>query len=111
MKNSGCHGDQSKKLLKIFSSQTTKPEKNIAVFQVTRPTLRNGRRPKNFLIDIYFRVSDHLEMFVNRIDLRKIMYRFMSQNVRGASTNFVEFIHSRYFHKHVDHISVETLEN
>ena len=45
------------------------PEKNIAVFQVTRPTLRNGRRPKNFLIDIYFRVSDHLEMYVNRVDL------------------------------------------
>ena len=46
-----------------------RPEKNIAVFQVTRPTLRNGHRPKNFLIDIHFRVSDHLEMYVNRADL------------------------------------------
>ena len=47
----------------------SKARKNIAVFQVTRPTLRNGRRPKNFVIDIYFRVSDHLEMYVNRVDL------------------------------------------
>ena len=70
-------------------------------------TLRNGRRLKKFLIDIYFRVSDHLEMYVNRVDLCPKT----SQNVRGASTNFVEFIHSRYFLKHVDHISVETLEN
>ena len=52
-----------------LSFKELKPEKNIAVFQVTQLTLRNGRRPKNFLIDIYFRVSNHLEMYVNRVDL------------------------------------------
>ena len=28
---------------------------------------------------LHVRVSDHVEMYVNHIDFRKIMYRFMSQ--------------------------------
>ena len=48
------------------------------------------------------RVYDHVEMYVNHVDLWKIMHRFMSQN--APERKFVEIIHFKYFHKHVDQI-------
>ena len=33
------------------------------------------------------RVSDHVEMYVNRIDLWKVMYRFISQNATEHTSN------------------------
>ena len=53
------------------------------------------------------RLSNHVEMYVNHVDLRKIMHRFMSQYAPERTkkkSEFVEIIHASYFHRHVDHI-------
>ena len=63
---------------------------------------------RNFhlVLSWWSRVSDHVEMYVNCIDLRKIIYRFMTQNApkhTKTSTKFVEIINFRYtcIHKHI----------
>ena len=57
----------------------------------------------------YIRVSDHAEMYVNRIDLKKSRTDLCPNtplNVRNKSAQFVEIIYSRYFHKHHNHIQL-----
>ena len=41
---------------------------------------------------IFVRVSDHVKMYVNHVDFRKIMYRFMSQYTLERTKNLLNLL-------------------